>query len=164
MHLWDAETVAGDADMTHESFVTGGEERGDRPVVAERRLPLVLLDEAVELDQIDGVDPHACERALEFGAGIVGGSAPGLRRQEHVVAVVLQEVVEADLTVAVHCRRVDVIDAGFGDQFKCRVGALLAHTPERGRAEDHARTGMAGAPERQVREFGHDAPRRVPMV
>ena len=85
MHLRDAETVAGDADMTHESFVTGGEECGDRPVVAERRLPLVLLDEAVELDQIDGVDPHAFERALEFGAGIVGGAAPGLRRQEHVV-------------------------------------------------------------------------------
>ena len=76
MHLRDAETVAGDADMTHESFVTGGEECGDRPVVAERRLPLVLLDEAVELDQIDGVNPHAFERALEFGAGIVGGAAP----------------------------------------------------------------------------------------
>ena len=68
MHLRDAETVAGDADVTHESFVTGGEECGDRPAVTERCLPVVLLDEAVELDQINGVDPHAFERALEFGA------------------------------------------------------------------------------------------------
>ena len=118
----------------------------------------------MELDQIDGVNPHAFERALEFGAGIFGGAAPGLRRQEHVVAVALQEVVEADLTVAVHRRRVDVIDASLGNQFKCRVGASLAHAPQRGRAEDHARTGVAGAPEGQVREFGHDALRRVRMV
>ena len=61
-------------------------------------------------------------------------------------------------------RDVDVIDAGFGDQFECRVGASLAHSPERRCAEDHARTRMAGAPERQGREVGHDAPRRVRMA
>ena len=164
MHLRDAETVAGDTDVTHESFVTGGKESGDRPAVTERCLPVVLLDEAVELDQINGVDPHAFERALEFGASIAGGAAPGLRGQEHVVAVALQEVVKPDLAVAVHRCGVDVIDAGFGDQFECRVGASLAHSPERRCAEDHARTRMAGAPERQGREVGHDAPRRVRMA
>ena len=49
-----------------EALVAGGGERLDGAAGRERLVPLVGLDEVVQLDQVDVVDRHALERPFEF--------------------------------------------------------------------------------------------------
>ena len=65
----DAGAVAGDADEAHEALVAGLGQRLDGAAGAVGHLPLVGLDEVVQLDQVDGVDLQALERALQLAPG-----------------------------------------------------------------------------------------------
>ena len=65
-----------------QTFVAGLGERRDCSVGLEGALPLVGLDEVVELDQVDGVDPHPLERAFELRACGVAAAFAGLRGEE----------------------------------------------------------------------------------
>ena len=88
MHLGDAQPVAGDADEPHEPLVACRGERLDRTARTERDLPLVGLDEVVQLDQVDLVDAHPLERSFQLGPRRRRPPFAGLRGEEHVRAVV----------------------------------------------------------------------------
>ena len=80
-------------------------QRLDRPAGAVGHLPLVLLDQVVELDEVDLVDAHALERALEAGPGAVAAAVAGLGGDEEVVGGGGQPGRQAQLGVAVAWRR-----------------------------------------------------------
>ena len=71
VHLGDAQTMPGDADMAHEAFLPGTHQRLERAARPVGDLPLVLLDEVVQLDQVDAVDAEPDEGALETCPGLV---------------------------------------------------------------------------------------------
>ena len=69
MHAGDAGAVAGHADEADQALVPCLGQRLDGAAGAVRDLPLVGLDQVVELDQVDVVDLEALQRALELRAG-----------------------------------------------------------------------------------------------
>ena len=147
VHLGDAQTMAGDADVAHEPLVASAGERLDGAARAVGDVPLVGLDEVVQLDRVDVVNAHPLQRPLELGAGCVTTPFAGLGGEEHLVAVLAQPALQPILGCAVRRGRVDVVDAPAGDGVERGVGALLAHAAERGGAEDQASGGMSGPPE-----------------
>jgi hypothetical protein len=99
------------------------------------------------LDQVDVIDAHALERAVQLVARPRGRALPRLGRQEEPAAVGAQPRREAQLRVAVHRRRVDVVDAVLEQQLEHLVGARLLHAAERRGAEHDAGAPVAGPAE-----------------
>ena len=104
MHPGDAVAVAGHADVAHEPLVAGRGQRLHRAAGREGDLPLVGLDEVVQLDEVDVVDLQSLERALELGAGGVAAPLAGLRGQEEARPVLGHPRPDAQLGVAVRRR------------------------------------------------------------
>ena len=111
MHPGDPEAVTGDADVAGQALVPGREQRLERAARTDGDLPLVGLDEVVELDQVDVVDAHPLERPLEFGPRPVTRALARLGREEDLVAVVGEPRLQPILGRAVSRGRVDVVDA-----------------------------------------------------
>src|SRR5215211_9514184 len=103
--------MTGDADEPGEALVASTSQRLDGAAPSVRDLPFVFLDEVVELDEIDVVDAHARQRALEAGPCLVTGAVAGLCGQEHVGATLGEERRQAQLRFAVGGGGVDVVDA-----------------------------------------------------
>ena len=154
VHRGDAHAVAGDADVPGQPFVTGPHERLDGTCRAVRGLPLILLDEIVQLDQIDVIDTHPFERPLEARPGAVGGPIARLRGEKDVVAMRRQPRRQAILGNAVVGRRVPVVDAELEQHVEQRVGFLLRGVEQAGAAEDHPAALMPRPPE--LRTIDHD--------
>ena len=127
------------------------------PTRAVGDLPFVLLDEVVQLDQIDVVDPHPLERALE---GRPGPCRPPGRRswwRGTPRAVVGEPRLQAILGLAVRRRGVDVVDACRLDLGEDAVGGALTDPAEPGGAEDDPGRVVPGPPERAVGSMRRDA-------
>ena len=120
MHRGDREPVAGDADEAHESLVARLDGGPQRPVLAHRHVPFGRVDEAVELDQVDLVDPQPLERAADLLARGGVGALAGLRREEEAVAVLAHPGREPQLGVAVARGGVDVVDPVLEQQRRAR--------------------------------------------
>jgi hypothetical protein len=147
VHARNAQAVAGDADVMGESLVAGRHERLDGAAGTVGGLPLVLLHEVVQLDEVDMVDAEPLERALEAGAGAVPGTLTGLCRQEELAPVLRQPRRQPELRVAVVGGRVEVIDAELEQRRQQLVRPFLAHVAERGRPEDHPAALVSGPAE-----------------
>ena len=128
-------------------------------------LPLVFLDEVVQLDEIDVVDAEALEGTLEAGAGSGTGAVRRLRGEEELAAVLRHPRRQAELGVTVVSRRVEVVDAELEQRRQQLIGTLLSHGAEGGRPEDDPATGVSGpaegcgvdVPRLPPRRFGHPA-------
>ena len=105
VHARDPDAVPGHTDVARQSFVARREQRLERATGRHRRLPLVGLDEVVQLDQVDVIDIHPLQRPFEFGSRCRAGALAGLRREEHLAAMVGQPATEAVLGRAVRRRR-----------------------------------------------------------
>ena len=103
-------SVPGDADEAHEPLVAGPDEGLQRAAGPDRHLPLVGLDQVVQLDQVDPVDPEALERPLEAGPSVVAVAVAGLGGEEEGVAVGGQPRGQAQFGVPVVRRGVEVVD------------------------------------------------------
>ena len=147
VHVRDAQAVAGDADEPHETLVACRGERLDGATGSERDLPLVGLDEVVELDHVDVGDVHALERSFQLSPRLRTRPFPRLGGEEDVRAMGRQPRSEQVLRRAVARRRVDVVQTALGDHRQRSIGTFLAHAPEPRGAEDHAGRSVAGAPE-----------------
>src|SRR5207249_11985327 len=101
VHARDAEAVAGDADEPRQPLVPRANERLQRAAGAVGDLPLVLLDEVVQLDEVDMVDAEPLERQLEAGARAGAGALAGLGGEEELVAARRQPWRQPQLGVAV---------------------------------------------------------------
>ena len=93
--------VPRDADESNETGVPRLRRRAQRAVLGERRLPLVVGDEVVELDEIEVVDLEALQGPADLVARFGVDALAGLRRDEEVVAVVPVVVVVFSLVLAV---------------------------------------------------------------
>ena len=78
MHPGDAHAVAGDTDEAGEALVARPQQGLSGTVGAMSRLPLVVLHQVVELDEVDVVDAQPFEGALEAGPGGVTVRSPVL--------------------------------------------------------------------------------------
>ncbi len=68
VHRRDARAVAGDADLAHEAGVARFDRGAQRAVGAHRDVPLVVLHQIVELEQVDVIDAQAFERVADLVA------------------------------------------------------------------------------------------------
>ena len=84
-------------------------------------LPLLGLDQVVQLDQVDRVDPQPLQRPLQLGPGAVAGALAGLGGEEEPVAVLGHPRPDPQLGVAVATRR-------------CRCGSRRGAAARRARA------------------------------
>jgi hypothetical protein len=111
-----------------------------------RRIPLVGVHQRVQLDQVEGIDAQAVERAVDFLTRLGVGALARLRRQKEVLAVTRHPRPDAQFSIAVGGRRVDMIDAIFEQQIERAVGLGLGHGAERGGAKERDGAHVAGAP------------------
>ena len=88
VHLGDPQPVSGDADEADEPLVARRGQRRDRTLGTERDVPLVGLDEVVQLDQVDLVDTHPGERSFELGPSVGAMAFAGLGSEEHLGAMI----------------------------------------------------------------------------
>ena len=154
----DSHPVARDADEADEPLVPRSHQRLDCAIRAMSDIPLVFLDEVVELDEVDVLDVHALQRAFELGASAVAATLTGLRGEEDTVPVRGEPRPQAVLRGAVAGGGVDVVDAELGDLLQRGVGPALAHAAEGGSPENDPRRLVPGAPERTTRQGeAHDA-------
>ena len=107
MHGGRARPVAGHAEEAHLAALARKGERLERPALPERGLPVGLVHQVVELDQVDHVGAEPLARAFEARAGAGGVARVRLRGEEEARAVALQPRAEAQLRVAVHGRGVE---------------------------------------------------------
>ena len=82
MHPGNRQPVPGDADEAHEALVARLDRRFERPALAEGGLPLDGVDEVVQLDQVEVVDPETLERAADLLARGCALALAGLRCEE----------------------------------------------------------------------------------
>ena len=143
MHGGDAGAVPGDAEEAHQPGVARLDRRAQRALGSHRQLPLVLLHEVVELEQVDGGDAQALEGAADLVARAGVAALAGLRREEEVGAVALHPGADAELGVAVGRGGVDVVDARGEELGERAVGLLLGHERE-GRGAEEQRGCCAG--------------------
>ncbi len=130
--------MAGHTDEADEPFVARRDQGGDDTVGREGGVPLVGLDEVVQLDEVDLIDPHPIERPLEFGPRCAPLSLTRLGGEEEPVAIRREERCQSKLRLAVRRRGVDVVDAGRIDELERGIGTRLAHRPECRGTEDDA--------------------------
>ncbi len=127
MHTRNPQSVPGHADEPDEPLVPGTGQGLDRATRSVGGLPLVWLDEIVQLDEVDGVDAEAGQREFEAGARPVARAIFGLGCEEEPIPVRRHPWRDPKFGVAVGGRRVDVVDAEFEQHRKDLVGALLPH-------------------------------------
>ena len=152
--------VAGDADEAGQPLVPGPHQRLDRAAGPVGHVPLVGLDQVVQLDHVDRVDLQPLEGALELGAGVVATALTGLRGEEEAGPVLGHPRADPQLRVAVPGRRVDVVDAVAEQGLEHLVRLLLAHPPEGGGAEDHPGALVTRPSEGGLGEHGSDTTSR----
>ena len=118
------------------------------PPVRVGDLPLVVLDQVVELDQIDMIDPHALQRPLELGSGCVTVALAGLGCQEDLAPVGGEPWLQPIFGLPIGGGGVDVVDSPAVDDVECCVRPLLTHCSEGSSAEEEAGRLVAGGAER----------------
>ena len=154
MHARDAQPVAGDADVPHEPFVLGSQQRFHCATRRVGDLPLILFDEIVELHEVDPVDTQPTERPFELGPRRIARAFAGLGGQEELTGVGRQPRRQTQLRIAVRRRGVDVVDAVAEQQRQHLVGLLLAHRAEGGGAEHDPTAEVTGGPESAAFDHG----------
>src|SRR5437870_1051701 len=97
----DLRAVARDADEPHETFLARLDGRVDSPAGAERVIPLDRIGQIVQLPQVNMVDLHTLERALQVLARLISATLAGLGGEEKLVRVALQPGRNTELRVAV---------------------------------------------------------------
>src|SRR6476646_8081660 len=146
--------MPGDADESRQSLVARLRERLDRATRCMGGCPLVLFDQVVELDEIDGVDAHALQRAFQRRPGAGTVAVTGLGGEEELRSSGGQPRRQPQFGIAVTGGNVEVVDAELVQDRKQLVGALLAHAAKRRGAEDHSTAQVSGATEWLLRDHG----------
>ena len=145
MLLGHGEIVAGDADEAHQPLLPRLDGGLQRAAGAEGRFPLLRVDEVVELDEIDLIDPQALQRAADLVVGRLIRALARLGGEEEVVAVPLHPRPEPQLRIAVAGGGVDVVDAALQNQLHGAIGIVLGDVAEGRRAEDGAGALVTGS-------------------
>ena len=142
--------MTGDADEADEPLVACLDRRLERAARPERRLPLALVDEVVQLEQVDTVGLEQLERAPDLLACGPVLALAGLGREEEVRAVLAHPRPDPELGVAVARSRVDVVDAVLEQELERAVRLVLRGLAERGCAEQRPRADVPGRAEGEL--------------
>ncbi len=118
----DRPAVAGDADVAYQALIAGGNGRFQRPARAERGLPLVRVDQVVELDQVNVVNVQPLQRAVDLLPRCGRLALAGFGRQEERPPVALDPVAQAHLGLAIAGGRIHVVDAVGQGHVHCGIG------------------------------------------
>ena len=140
--------VTRQAEVFDQPLVAGLAEGFERAALGRDRVEFLAGFEAVDLVEVDGVDPQAVQGPLQFVAGAVVLALAGLAAEEYPLAVLAELRAEFEFRVAVGRRDVEVVDAGVEDVLDHLVGALLFEPVQRDSAECHHRALVAGVAER----------------
>src|SRR5438552_688953 len=133
------ETVTGHADEARKSGVACLDGGPQRAVLAHRNIPLALVDEVVQLDQINVVDAQTAERQADLVARLGVRPLSGLGREEEALAALASKPRrDVELRVAVARRRVQVVQVVAEYELERAIGLGIRDLPERGGAEDGA--------------------------
>src|SRR5215203_6842435 len=121
---------------------------------SEGCLPVRLVDEVVQLNQINLVGTKPLERPGDLRVRVVTPPLPGFRRQEQVRPVCLHSRPDPQLCVAVACGRVDVVDAVLAEQLHRVIRFGLRDVTESRGPEDGAGALVSSTSELQNRDHG----------
>lgn len=145
--------VAGDSDEAHEAGIAGLHRGSQRAIFAERGLPLRLVDQVVELDEIDVVHFEPPERRTDLVARFRVRALPGLRREEETVAPLAREPLrDVELRVAVARGGVQMVEVVPENERERAVGLRFGHARERRAAEKRPAAFVTGLPEGRARD------------
>ena len=125
MHRRHRQAVARDTDEPDKALVSRLDGRLERPVFAQRKLPLDHVDEVVELDQVDVVDAQPVEPAPYLLPRFSALPLAGLCRHEELSWVALQPRRNTQLRVAVRRGGIDVVHTVLEQQRESGVRFLL---------------------------------------
>src|SRR4029077_5418784 len=157
------ESVAGDADEAREAGVPRLDGGAERAVLPHRDVPLLLVDEVVQLQEVDVVDAKTPKRVADLVARLGVGALTGLCREEETVAAfTLEPRRDVQLRIAVAGGRVEVVQVVAEHELEGSVGLSLGDLAERGGAEDGSPALVTGAAEWCARDHGQTIVRRAP--
>src|SRR4051794_19127410 len=147
MHAGDAQAVTRHADEAGQALIARLGQCVDGAARRKRGVPLLRLDQVVQLNEIDLVHPEPFERALEAGPGAVARALAGLGGEEVVLPAAGQPRRQPQLGVAVTGGGVNVVDAESRQPIQYLVGLLLPHGAQGRGAEDDPAAVMTGTSE-----------------
>ena len=120
--------MTGDTDEAHQAGIARLDRRAKGTVGSERCLPLRLVHEVVQLDEIDVIRTEPLERAADLVAGLGVRPPARFRRDEEAFAPgTLEPRRDAQLGVAVAGRGIDVIHAVTLEQLEHSIRHRLRH-------------------------------------
>jgi hypothetical protein len=137
MHRGHAPAVPGCADEPDQALLAGFHGRVQGAARRQRPIPLVGVDQRMELQQVDPVGAHPLERVVDVASGALAVALAGLARKEEVIAMAVHPGADPQLGIAVSGCGVDVVDAALEQQIEHPVGGSLIDAGKRGAAEQH---------------------------
>ena len=136
MHRRDRPAVSRHADKSDQPLRARLQHRIQCPAGRERLLPVIRMDERMELQKIDAIGAQPLERTPDLRLRALETPLVGLGRQEEGVTVPVHPRSDPEFGVAISGRRVDVVHAVFEQQVEHAVGGTLVDRRERRTAED----------------------------
>jgi hypothetical protein len=146
VHPRDAKPVTGNSDETNHSLLSGLDESLDGAPGAMRRVPLVIFNQVVELNQVQPIHAEAMEGALKASPGTWAGALPSLRGEEEVVPVGGHPWRNPQFGIAIGRRGIDMVYPKLKEGGEDLVGIVLGDSPYTSGTKDHPAAAMPGAP------------------
>src|SRR5918994_6770320 len=154
--MWgrESDARARPSDEANEALILRTYYRLENTAGSEGGLPLRLVDEVVQLNQVDVIGPKPLERPRDLRVRVVTPPLSGFRRQEEVRPVCLHPRPDPQLCVAVACGRVDVVDVVLAEQLHRVICFGLRDVTESRGPEDGAGALVSSTSELQNRDHG----------
>src|SRR5215218_11262514 len=150
----DSDAVAGHTDEADQALILRTDDSLEDAAGSEGCLPLGLVDEVVQLNQVYVIGAKPFERPRDLRVRLLTLPFAGLCRQEEVRPVRLHPRPDPELCVTVTRGRVNVIDAVLADQLHRVIRLGLTDITESRGSEDGARAVVSGASELQNGDHG----------
>src|SRR4030095_2996534 len=110
MHGGNGPAMSGDPNEAHEALLPRFDRCFQRPAWPHCQVPVVWVEQCVQLNQVNGIDTQAVERPMDLITGVLVESLPGLRSEEEILAVTRHPGSDAQFSVPIARRDVDMID------------------------------------------------------
>jgi hypothetical protein len=158
----DSEAVARHTDEADQALILRTNYGLEDTAGSEGGLPIRLVDEVVQLNQVNVIGAKPLERPRDLGVRILTLPFSGLCRQEEVGSVGLHPRPDPEFCVTVTRGRIDVIDAVLADQLHRVIRFGLTDVAEGRGTEEGAGAVVSGTSELQNGDHGsHCALQRV---
>src|SRR5205807_3893291 len=118
------------------------------------QVPVVRVKQGVQLNQVNGIDPQAFERALDLVTRVLVEALAGLGGEEEILAMARHPWADTQLSVPIAGGDVDMIDAIFEEDVEHTIRLCLGGAAECRRTKERDCAQMSGASKRSFLNHG----------